>query len=467
MEISIDVLIADSRLAFVQGRYNESLKLADEALKVDENNSDAHQCAGNAYMSKQDYDNAIEHYKIAVENDADNGDRYFNLGYAYATSNQPVKALEMFAKADEIGCSPNVVGQLYKIMGMLCFDLHRYNDAIINLIKSEKVVGIDMDVLQRKALSYSMSGQTSNGIEVANQMKLLAPTEYLGYRIAFNILLQEERLEEAEKELDRAERFAKPVVEPEVNSIVDSYINAAEIYIQLENSNMALKCINAAENPINSFNEGFSVKQLTELETKPVVKPGQREIDIAVETVRRKYGEQKIERYGREMAAKARRNSPDLEKNMTPIAQNHESDYSKLDVDVNPVYSQEKTEHIYRLYVAAYTIVKDNEHIKVYASKLANSSDPQSKYIGKYSLIKALKDEGYPKADEEYRDFLTYLRNEMIKDPTDLLVLTFRIQCHIDLGEFEEAEKLADLLSDEMRKPILEQIKTAQSGGEA
>ena len=86
---------------------------------------------------------------------------------------------------------------------------------------------------------------------------------------------------------------------------------------------------------------------------------------------------------------------------------------------------------------------------------------------GKYSLIKALKDEGYPKADEEYRDFLTYLRNEMIKDPTDLLVLTFRIQCHIDLGEFEEAEKLADLLSDEMRKPILEQIKTAQSGGEA
>ena len=114
MEISIDVLIADSRLAFVQGRYNESLKLADEALKVDENNSDAHQCAGNAYMSKQDYDNAIEHYKIAVENDADNGDRYFNLGYAYATSNQPVKALEMFAKADEIGCSPNVVDSYTK-----------------------------------------------------------------------------------------------------------------------------------------------------------------------------------------------------------------------------------------------------------------------------------------------------------------------------------------------------------------
>ena len=38
----------------------------------------------------------------AIENDADNGDRYFNLGYAYASDNQPVKALEMFAKADDV-----------------------------------------------------------------------------------------------------------------------------------------------------------------------------------------------------------------------------------------------------------------------------------------------------------------------------------------------------------------------------
>ena len=100
----------------------------------------------------------IDHYKKALENDADNGDRYFNLGYAYASDNQPVKALEMFAKADEVGCSPNVTGQLYKIMAMLCFDMHRYNDAILNFIKSEKIIGIDMEVLQRKALSYSMRG---------------------------------------------------------------------------------------------------------------------------------------------------------------------------------------------------------------------------------------------------------------------------------------------------------------------
>ena len=97
--ISIDELIGYSRLAFIQGKYNESLKLATQALELDHNSSDAYQCAGNAYMSFGNYESAIKHYKKAIENDTNNGDRYFNLGYAYASDNQPVKALEMFAKA--------------------------------------------------------------------------------------------------------------------------------------------------------------------------------------------------------------------------------------------------------------------------------------------------------------------------------------------------------------------------------
>ena len=80
--MNIEELIGDSRLAFLQGKYDESLKLSKQALTEDEKSADAHQCAGNAYMSKADYESAIEHYKKAIENDADNGDRYFNLGYA-------------------------------------------------------------------------------------------------------------------------------------------------------------------------------------------------------------------------------------------------------------------------------------------------------------------------------------------------------------------------------------------------
>ena len=52
-------LISMSRLAFVQGKYDNSLELAKQALKEDDKSADAHQCAGNAYMSFGDYESAI------------------------------------------------------------------------------------------------------------------------------------------------------------------------------------------------------------------------------------------------------------------------------------------------------------------------------------------------------------------------------------------------------------------------
>ncbi len=46
----VNLCVSDARLAFMQGRYEESLRLAKQALDIDRKNPDAHQCAGNAYM---------------------------------------------------------------------------------------------------------------------------------------------------------------------------------------------------------------------------------------------------------------------------------------------------------------------------------------------------------------------------------------------------------------------------------
>lgn len=56
LEDTIKIFISDSRLAFMQGRYEEPLRLAKQALDIDRKNPDAHQCAGNAYMSREDYE---------------------------------------------------------------------------------------------------------------------------------------------------------------------------------------------------------------------------------------------------------------------------------------------------------------------------------------------------------------------------------------------------------------------------
>ncbi len=39
---NLDVIISDSRLAFMQGRYEESLRLAKQALDINRKNADAH-----------------------------------------------------------------------------------------------------------------------------------------------------------------------------------------------------------------------------------------------------------------------------------------------------------------------------------------------------------------------------------------------------------------------------------------
>ena len=140
----VEALIADSRLAFIQGKNAEALSLAKEAIKLDSKQPDAYLCAGNARMSFEQYDKAVENYKKAVECDPDNGDRFFHLGYALSANNQEAEGLAALAKADEIGTSPEVAGELYKILGMICFDMRRYNDAIINLCKAETIIGIDM-----------------------------------------------------------------------------------------------------------------------------------------------------------------------------------------------------------------------------------------------------------------------------------------------------------------------------------
>jgi len=499
MSSQIDELISNSQIAFLQGNYKSALKYADSALEEDSNNSDAHQCAANAYMSFEDYEKAINHYQKAIDNDPENGDRYFNLGYAYASDNQQTEALASFAKADETGCSPNVIGQLYKILGMMNFDLGMYEDAIVNLTKSEKIIGVDEDVLERKALSYGLSGDLPNGIEIANQMKMFSPTKYTGYRIAYELLLEDDRLEEAEAELIRASKFAKPSAEfffdclsyevaryklddnkahlvnalrhierglatlkPTVYEVVDSYINAADMYIQLEDADMAIHCLNAAENPAYSYNERLSV-------LKPVFNqnnnytPSERDITKAIEDARRQYGDNAIARI-----AKERMNNGESNEHFTPapaVSRNADSAY-KLDREEPVQYLQENTDKINRFYLAAYTIKNDINLIKSYASRLASSSDVQSKYIGKYSLVKALKDEKYPNIEEEYDDLIKFFRNASIKDPSDLMAVTLRVQCYADIGKYEEAEKLCDILSEDIRGPLVEQINSMKNGGD-
>ena len=122
-------------------------------------------------------------------------------------------------------------------------------------------------------------------------------------------------------------------------------------------------------------------------------------------------------------------------------------------------------DQINRLYIGAYTLKKDFAKVAEYAKVLQASDNVQNSYIGKYAEVNALKELGTSDWSEKYEEVIRFFRNAMIKDPTDILAVTFRIQCYIDIQKYDEAEELCKLLSKEVRESLMEKIAEAKEGG--
>jgi len=152
MSNSLDLkqLFADSHFALINGQNDVALKLAKEALKLEPKSPDAHQCAADAYMSLERYNDAITHYKDAVKYDPNNGNRYYDLGFAFATTERLVDALKYFEKAESLNnCTPEKIAQLHLLLGMVCFEIGRLKDSLSHLVDAEKLIGIDKGHLQK------------------------------------------------------------------------------------------------------------------------------------------------------------------------------------------------------------------------------------------------------------------------------------------------------------------------------
>ena len=49
---------------------------------------------------------------------------------------------------------------------------------------------MDMDIMKRKVIIYGMKNDIRNCLLTTNQMKLVAPSDYTGYQLAFKLLCQ-------------------------------------------------------------------------------------------------------------------------------------------------------------------------------------------------------------------------------------------------------------------------------------
>ena len=494
-------LLADSRMAFLNQQNDVALALAEKAIKLDPKNADAYKCAGNALMSLERYDEAISNYRNAIKYDAKNGNRYYDLGFAQATNEKLADAIKSLSKAEELGCIPENLVQLYTLMGIICFDIGRYDDALINLSKAEQLLGVNLDILQRKAIIYGMKNDIRNGLQIANQIKLIAPSEYLGYQLAFKLLIQGNYLDVARTELQKAAKYTKPTmdfyfdqltleleyykadsdkghflkaleilhtalqtVEPDVTGVLECYINAAELYLQMEDAEKVLACLQAAQSPISAYNNQFPIIDTLQEAPQPLD-------DYAVETMieaDRESLQQKMDDYTLEALFEETLPNEDGERDFLTVleeATEVETPARLLDESQSYEIAPEHEDQIMRLYVGAYTLKKDFENVIVYARILQAREGVQNTHLGKYAEANAYKEMGSPEAAQKYDEAIRFFRNAMIKDPSDMVAVTFRVQCYIDIQKYDEAEQACSLLAQEIRAPLLEKIQKARDGG--
>lgn len=498
--MDFDTLLSDSGFAFVNGQFGKAFALAKKASAIKPENPDAYQAAANACMSLDNFELAADYYRKAAKNDPNNGNRYFNLGYALCAAEKTADALKSFAKADELGCSQENTAHLYHLLGIICFDTGKFDDSLINLKKAEHIMGPDMEILERMAVIYGLKEDVRNGIFTANQMKLISPSSYAGYRTSFRFLCQTKHYKEAEFELRKAEKYAQTGIdyyydrmsleldmyrdskstanlenalgwldeamhklEPTVQEVTETYINAAEIYLQLEKADSALNCLNATADPARSFNLGFDILQREYEEIKLTgadVEDMMEEDRIKLEN---EYGPEGIE----ELASMTEPDENGAREYFTVFEEDaaEEKNVYKLDESESPEISEELEVQITRLYIGAYTLKEDFEKVMTYARRLQGSRDVYSEYLGRYTYVNALKKLGRPEADDEYEKLIVFFRNAVLRDPTDITAVTYRIQCLTDMERYDEAEEVCDLLAKEMKEEFMKKIADARSGG--
>jgi tetratricopeptide (TPR) repeat protein len=142
--------------------YKESLKLINEAIKLDPRSSFLQSKLSELSMTTEDYDTAISAANSAVELDPSNADAYYLSGYLKFRKQDKVGALADFRKAAELE-PDHLKANFY--LGSLALESGNYKLASSAYARMVKLRPYDPELRFRLASSYSLSGEVSKAVD--------------------------------------------------------------------------------------------------------------------------------------------------------------------------------------------------------------------------------------------------------------------------------------------------------------
>lgn len=196
--------LSNADIAFDNGQYEEALKWYRKALEVTPDDIYALSRAGAICVSLKKMDEALIHFGKAKELDPENGDNVFNYANACFYNNEVVKAFNLYAEAERIGCSEDVMPRLYYQMGLMCSLRQDAKAALIYLQKCEEAdkdghIALSSDMISEKIKLYMYLKDYDSAEDCASKLVAAAPTEFKNYMVYYGILMAHSNLAVAEK----------------------------------------------------------------------------------------------------------------------------------------------------------------------------------------------------------------------------------------------------------------------------
>lgn len=150
---------------------NKAYELANHAVALDENDGSAYALLGWICMLRRSFDKAELLYRRSMELNPNQSDLLTGLGLLYGYMGRPDEGLAFFRQAKEIDpyFEPS---SFWMEVGILHFMARRYEEAIINIKRSQNIVDAGHTYL---AASYALLGQVGEARAHAAEAVRLAP----------------------------------------------------------------------------------------------------------------------------------------------------------------------------------------------------------------------------------------------------------------------------------------------------
>ena len=411
----------DYKIAYSMGQFATSLNLCVETLRADPDKFDALVFAGLNCIALNQAKQAEGYFRRGLNLSVKNGELNFLLGNALFGQQRISEALQYYAKAERYGCSDESKKKLFYLMGLINQIQGQTKAALINYKRSLSIQGVNVDQADILLKCTQLCVETQNFDEAetyAIQIKLIKPEVFKSYELLFQILLQQQKIDEAFAVLDDAEN-ACPEVDSANIALYRSLLHSVLAEIEQENSKTHYK------DALNVLHSIDLAKQTAE-----------KQLDIILSKAELYLKQDEMVR-ARELAEEVTR-------------------FSYVD---NLAESFEKA-----YFILLECLKNENKYGDAisYAVKLKESKNGFYRCHGLYSVAWLIKQQkGEAEATKPYAEAIAFYRASTARNPADMIAFSYRIRSYSEKEKKEKARELCSVLPEKMQKELLKYVEQA------